>query len=274
MTMKKTTGYFFLWVYLLGMMPCVSAQSPQPKKTFAEMFIFGMVRLESGSCSLIREPSPAKIPVTPGTLLPTESIIETGPKDVAQLRLECGSKIQMAPETRIKILPFALDVKTGAIRVRHSGSLYPCKIQGASTLVISRDSLVEIERRGDAFLSTVQVGKMRTPWMKGYVEAGSSLETRGKTAKLIELPMPLRSWYPTSPAVELGDEVADIPDEIWEGVQALESVVQPVAAAESAPPDGIDLPPPVDPDAAPLPQGPSTKPVVQKTHGLPFGGEE
>jgi hypothetical protein len=188
------------WLVLLGAAffssPEMFAQkAPDHLPTFAEQFIFSAVTLESGSARLIGEDgNPQGAPIPPGSLLKTESTIGIDSEGIAEIRLGCNSIVRLAPGSRLKIRPFGLEFLSGSIMARHVGSYFPLKIQGAATLLVSKDSLVDAERQGEKVLARVQVGKMRTPGMKEPVVAGQSIEASGRNASITPFgPLP-RPW--------------------------------------------------------------------------------
>ena len=173
-----------------------------------------MVVFEAGKATWITRPggNPGS-PVTPGSTLKTGSVIETSPDSNGDIRLGCGSLVRAAPGTRIKVMPFSLGLESGAILTRHTGSFFPMKVQGGATLIISKDSVVDMERDKDGLVAQVLTGKMKTPGIPKYLVPGQSIETIGNKAVFSGRIPKSRNW--DSP--RLGDFGAPIsfPDEIF-----------------------------------------------------------
>lgn len=206
--------------------------------TFQEQFIFSSVVLESGSASFVGDDGrSADSSIPPGTLLKTDATIEVGMDGMAEIRLGCGSVVRLAPGSRFAIRQFGLDLLSGAILARHVGNTFPMKIQGASTLLVSKDSLIDVERQGDSLLARVQVGKMKTPGMREAVVAGQSIQASGKTAKQVPFGPSPRAW--------------DSPTLLAPGNTLKKEPSEPAAAAAAEP----QIP---DPGSEKLPESPST----------------
>jgi hypothetical protein len=191
-------GLSWLVLLVLGVfLPSeIGAQvTPEHLPTFTEQFIFSSVILESGMARLINEDgTPQSGPIPPGSLLKTESIIGVDSEGIAEIRLGCNSIVRLTPGSRLKIRSFGLEFLKGSMMARHAGSHFPLKIQGAATLLISKDSLVDAERDGDKVLARVQVGSLKTPGMKEPVVAGQSIEASGQSATITTFgPLP-KSW--------------------------------------------------------------------------------
>lgn len=190
------TQYFLLafpWIIVLSL--CLSGQtSRESYPTFDEQFIYSIITLESGTAYFIGDDGKKSGAISPGTLLKTESTIEIGGESLAEIRLACGSFLRLTPGSRLKIRPFGLDLVSGSVLARHVGIFFPMKIEGAATLLVSKDSLVDVERQGEKVLARVQVGEMKTPGIPDAILAGQSIEASGRTANITPFgPSPM-SW--------------------------------------------------------------------------------
>lgn len=215
---------------------------------YHEQFLYSIVILEYGPAQFIdNNGRKSGSLLEPGTLLPTESIIEIGAEDHAQIRLGCGSIIRLSPTSRLKIYPYGLELLSGSVLARHVGDLFPLKIDGAATLLVSQNSLIDAERDGEKILARVQIGTMRTPGKPGLWVAGQSVEASKLAVKCVPFgPIP-HAWNSSerhsSPASQ-----TDSISEAWESeiMSAPEAAEEPSVEFEDL---GVELP--STPDAPP-----------------------
>ena len=180
---------------LCGCCAVLARDLPETVPSFHEQFIYSVVTLESGVARLVADDDRPLEPVLVlGTLLKMGAVIEVDIDNSAQIRLACGSLVRLAPGSRLRIRGNGLELLAGAVLARHVGGYFPLKIDGAATLLISKDSLVDAERQGDKVLARVQVGRMQTPGLAEPVVAGQSIEAVGRSARVVPFgPVP-RSW--------------------------------------------------------------------------------
>ncbi len=172
--------------------------APAPTKTprspliplYHQQFIYGMARIESGTATVALPPA-----AKPGRgLLPIGTTITTGADQAVQLRLGCGSTLRLGPSSRLELGQFGLILHAGCALARHLGTVFPLKISGAATLLLTRDSVVDIEREAETVRARVQVGTVRTPGLREPARAGAAIEASGRTASTVARgPIP-RGW--------------------------------------------------------------------------------
>jgi hypothetical protein len=255
MTGKPWALFFRLAFGVLLLCRISSAQASSPGLlTYHEQFLYSIVILEYGPAQFIdRNGQKSGSWLEPGTLLPTESIIEVGAENHAQIRLGCGSIIRLSPTSRLKIFPYGLELLSGSILARHVGDLFPLKIDGAATLLVSQNSLIDAERTGETILARVQIGTMRTSGQPKLWVAGQSIEATKQLVKIVPFgPIP-RAWN----TPELHSNPASQTDSFSEAWESEMSEPEPAAEPSLELEDlGVELPP--TPDAPPAnPKGDS-----------------
>lgn len=214
-------------------------------------YLFGLVVFESGSAKVVKAPdgSVGK-PLVPGTRIKIGMTIQTFPDSPAEIRLGCGSLIRLAPNTRLTIQPFGITLEEGSCLARHGSEVFPLKIQGASTLLVTNNSLVELERRNDTFLARVQYGSLRSPELNSPVMAGQSIMASGKNVHLADIgPEPL-SW---------ANPPSGIPNSPTEGHSPPDTTIPTSGDTVSPNPTSIDDSP--------------SSPASQQTSGTPDTGD-
>ncbi|NLI79823.1 MAG: hypothetical protein GX442_25685 [Candidatus Riflebacteria bacterium] len=169
---------------------------------FHQQFLYGLVVLQAGRAFLVEGAGPvpagaAAIP--PGTPIKTGATIGTPPDVGADLRLACGSTVRLAPSTRVTVLPFALRLDGGSCLARHVGSTFPLKVAGPATLLIQRESVVEVERQAERMLARVQTGSLRVRDFAKVLAAGQGLTVSGSTVTIDPDALSPRLW--DSPAL-------------------------------------------------------------------------
>ncbi len=189
---------------LLSLVIAVSAGayagSPAPADTsapprFGELFLYGLVVLEPGGGSVIypdkRPPAVSKLREI---IVPTNAAVETKAGETANLRLDCGSRITLAPLSKVVIRRFAIDLGKGECLVRHIGSQFPIKITGEVSLLVTRDSLAEVARDEKGFGVRVQAGTVQVGHGGQELKVGQAALIEGKSVRRSPIAIPLRAW--------------------------------------------------------------------------------
>lgn len=163
--------------------PAAEAKVPD----FLHQFVYGLVILDEGKAFLVDpQGEMAATPLATGTRIKTGSVVGTPADAGAVLRLGSGSLLRMAPNTRVRVLPYSLELQEGACRARHVNQYHPLKIEGKATILLTREGAADLETRGNKVLVQVQAGKVRAAGLKEPVAAGQTIEAKGQEARLTD----------------------------------------------------------------------------------------
>ncbi|RCK78773.1 MAG: hypothetical protein OZSIB_1126 [Candidatus Ozemobacter sibiricus] len=245
-----------VWGGIVALMagPALVAAAPPAAESkvpdFLHQFVYGLVILDEGKAFLVdHQGKMAATPLATGTRIKTGSVVGTAADAGAVLRLGSGSLLRMAPNTRVRVLPYSLELQEGACRARHVNQYHPLKIEGKATILLTREGAADLETRGNKVLVQVQAGKVRAAGLKEPVAAGQTIEAKGQEARLTD-ERPAWEARMAGPARSAVDEVSELAEAFDAGSAADLSVLEQESAAGShrdAEPSVTALPPPANP---------------------------
>jgi ferric-dicitrate binding protein FerR (iron transport regulator) len=138
-------------------------------------------------------------------LIPPGAVVEAVSSEGAQIRLGRTSVIRLAPGAKIRLSGASVEILAGETFVKHTGGYFPLRLEGAATLLVSRDSVVELARQGDEFLVRIQVGRVLTPGAEQPLKAGSQFAVSGRTVREnVPGPEP-KAWEKLRPTADVDD---------------------------------------------------------------------
>ncbi|NLI76475.1 MAG: FecR domain-containing protein [Candidatus Riflebacteria bacterium] len=246
-----------------GRAPSLPPVSP---RRFSEVYPVGMAVFLPGSGSVLLPDRPDR-PLVPDreTLLPTGSIVRTGPTEEARVRLGERSLLRIGPDSEVVFRALHLEISRGTVFLRHGETLLPLPVRsGRSLVLLDRGAAADLEAQEDGLLVTPQAGSVRRPGQPRAFGPGERFFCRGDT--LVEDAPPAR----TAPALAAAGP--QTPDRVlWpELVDALETALAEAATGDwPAPgPDSTGPAPAVEPAAPPRPMG------ILRHHTLTGSGSE
>lgn len=181
-----------------------------PQQRFGELFVLGMIYLQPGGGTLTYpDRRPQVVRPRREIRAPIGSIISTCATETARLRFECGSRLDLGPNSRVVLRTWHIDLQKGPCLLRHVGSPLSLKVGGVATFTIRPETMAEITRDGDTVLARVQTGRVRAAGLGDELTPGDNAVALAGAVSRTDTVAPLCSWWQPAPVAAEGWSVPE-----------------------------------------------------------------
>lgn len=150
---------------------------------FGDLYVAGMATLLPGGGTLEVPGGKTRVSaekLRSDLLIPSGSLITTGAKETARIRLGERSMLRVNPNSALRIYSLHLELERGQLCVQHGKTTLPLLIQAASSsFILDRESAADVFLSGSGnMIVTIQAGTARIQGAGESFVAGQRIEVK------------------------------------------------------------------------------------------------